>query len=228
MAPVSAVGCATALGDDALARIVDALPLDAAAVALRALEPSRRQAVIDATNKERREQLRTLLSYPENTAGALADPLVLALPDDISVADAQKMLRGSDRHLFFYVYVVRRDRTLVGALAVPELMAARPKASLADVMRRDLVRLDAGLDVATVVAHPAWRELDAMPVVDAAGRLIGGIRHKTMRQLGAARARPLSATIAGLSELYWVGLSGIVASLAPVNVRALEDDNVSR
>jgi magnesium transporter len=228
LAPSSAAACAAALGDAQLAAIVDHLALDDAAAILRTLDASRRQALLAHVAEDRREPLRVLLSFPENTAGAVADPLALALPEDITVADAQKQMRGSDQHLFYYLYVVRRDRTLVGALALPELMAARPKDTLGAVMRTDLVRLDANLDLATVVAHPAWRDLDAMPVVDTAGRLVGAIRHKTMRQLSGPRVRPMSATIAGLSELYWVGMSGMIASLAPQAISSAEDDDVSR
>ncbi len=225
MAPSAAASCVTALDEATLVPIIDVLPLDDAAGLLRTLDAARRDAVVSRASEDRREQLRALLSFPENTAGAVADPLALALPDDMTVAEAQKQLRGSDQHLFYYVYVVKRDRTLVGALAIPELMAARPRATLADAMRRDLVTLDAHLDLATIVAHPAWRELDAMPVVDHGGRLVGAIRHKTMRQLAGARPRPMSATIAGLSELYWVGVSGMLASLAPQSVRAAEEDD---
>lgn len=228
LAPSSAAGCAAALDDATLAAIVDGMPLEPAAAVMRGLERRRRDNVLDQIADERREQLRVLLSLPENSAGAIADPLALAVPDDITVAEAQKQLRGSDRHLFYYVYVVRRDRTLVGALAMPELMAARPKEMLSAVMRRDLVRVDAHLDLATLAVHPAWRDLDALPVVDAAGRLIGAIRHKTIRRASGHSPRPMMTTIVGLSELYWVGLSGMLASLAPGMGPSAEVDDVTR
>ena len=112
-------------------------------------------------------------------------------------------------------------------LAIPELMAARPKEALAAVMRRDLVRLDGRADLATVAVHPAWRDFDALPVVDAAGRLLGAIRHKTIRQMTFGDGRPMMATLVGLSELYWAGLSGMLASLAPPAPRAEEDRDVA-
>jgi magnesium transporter len=214
IAPSPAAACAAALGDEQLAAMLDVLPLDTAAATLRGLPQGRREALVSRLEEERAEHLRAVLAYPEKSAGAIADPLALALPDDITVAEAQKLIRGSPQRLLYYVYVVRRDRTLVGVVAIPELMAARPKEALVDVMRRDLVRLDAQTDMATVAAHPAWRELDALPVVDAAGRLIGAIRHKTMRRMMVETARPMMATIVGLSELYWVGLSGMLATIA--------------
>ncbi len=232
LGPAASAACATALSDETLAAIVDNLPPQAAGAALRAVEPARRDAVGARLGDERREQLRAVLAYPEHTAGALADPLVLALTDDLTVAEAQRQLRGARLHLFYYVYVVERDRTLVGVLAMPELMAAHPKATLAAVMRRDLVRLDAHADLATVAVHPAWRDLDALPVTDAAGRLVGAIRHKTIRRMSWAHGRPMMATIVGLSEVYWAGLSGLLASIAsrrpPASpaASAEEDDHV--
>ena len=228
LAPSSAAGCAAALDDGTLAAIIDGMPLEPAAAVVRGLERPRRDNVLDQIAEERREQLRALLSLPENSAGAIADPLALAVPDDLTVGEAQQQLRGSDHHLFYYIYVVRRDRTLVGALAMPELMAARPKEMLSAVMRRDLVRVDAHLDLAALAVHPAWRDLDALPVVDSAGRLIGAIRHKTIRRASGHNPRPMMTTIVGLSELYWVGLSGMLASLAPGMGPSAEVDDVTR
>jgi CBS-domain-containing membrane protein len=111
---------------------------------------------------------------------------------------------------------------------MPELMAARPKEMLSAVMRRDLVSVDAHLDVATLAVHPAWRDLDALPVVDSAGRLIGAIRHKTIRRTSGHNPRLMVTTIVGLSELYWAGLSGMLATLTPGANRPAEVDDVTR
>jgi predicted transcriptional regulator len=92
-------------------------------------------------------------------------------------------------------------------------MAADPAHQLSAVMQRNPVRLDARADVPTVAAHPAWRDFDALPVVDDAGRLVGAIRHKTIRQMGRESRPPMMATLVGLSELYWTGLAGILSSL---------------
>lgn len=216
--PTPAAACAAALSNEALAALVAQLPLDAAGVAMRRVAASRREAVLALLDDERSEHLRRILNYPDNSAGSLADPLVLALADDISVADAQRRLRGSRLHLYYYVYIVTRDGTLVGAINMAELMAARPKDALSSVMRREVVRLDAHTDLATVGAHPAWRDFDALPVVDSRGRFVGAIRHKIVRQMSWETGRPLMATIVELSELYWVGLSGILSSLARVRL----------
>lgn len=224
LGPTPAGACTAALPDDALAAIVSELPLTGAAMALRRLEAPRREPVLARLGPERGGQLRRMLGYPENSAGALADPLVLALVEDITVAEAQRRLRSSRLHLYYYLYILSRHGRLVGALSVAELMAARPQAPLASVMRRDVVRLDAHTTLATIGALPAWRDFDALPVVDAQGYFVGAIRHKTVRRMARTGSRPMMDTIVELSELYWVGLAGMLRSLAPLKFSSNFDE----
>jgi magnesium transporter len=214
------------MGDAELVAILDVLPLDAAVAVLRRLPTDRRHVLLAAISEERRARLLAALDYPENTAGALADPLVLALPDDLNVGDAQRALRAA-RPTTPDVYVVSRDRVLVGVLAIQDLMAARAREMLSSVMLPNPVRLDAASDLTTVAVHPAWREFDALPVVDSVGRLIGGIQHRALRRIEQHRGGPMVATLVGLSELYWAGLTGIIASFAPPDGRANGGHHVS-
>lgn len=215
LSPSPAAACADMIGAEQLAAILEALPLDAAAGAARRLGADRRDGVLALLTDERRASVERVLAFPENSAGALCDPLVVTLPADMSVADAQRQLRGPARHVYYYLYVVDRNAILVGTLAIPELMAARPRQPLSAVMQRNLVRLDARTDLATVASHPAWRDLDALPVVDAGGRMLGAIRHQLVRQMYSEGGRPMVTTLVQLSEAYWAGLSAILASLAP-------------
>jgi magnesium transporter len=223
LGPSAAAACAEELGDEPLAAIVEALPLDAGSAILRRLDSTRRNTILARVEEERSARLSALLAFAENTAGAAADPDVVALAVDTTAEDARQQLRRVPGHLLTYLYVVTRDRRLVGALNIRELMAAAPKQTLAALMRGDPVRLDASTDIAAVSVHPAWRDFDALPVVDPAGRLVGGIRHRTIRRMASEGAHPVVATIVGLSELYWTGLSGMLASLVPAKSQA-EDE----
>lgn len=219
MAPASAAGCAAALPLEKLSAIVAEMPLDAAAALLHRLEAEHRVAVLTRLPAATEAPLRRLLAYGPYTAGALADPLALALPEDLTIAEAQTRLRGRGGHHFYYLYVVDRGQRLVGVLDLQELMAARPRETLVAAMRRDPIRLEADTGLATLAAHPAWQELDALPVVDREGRLVGAIRHMAVRRLEAelglrARSESLLATLVGLSELYWAGLAGMFPRVA--------------
>jgi magnesium transporter len=213
-----AVDCLKTMPDPVVASLLGELQIDLAARILVRAEDDTRQRWLAVLPAERAEFLRRKLRYPPGTAGALVDPMVLALPEDLSVAEAQKQLRRSAQRAYFYIYVVDRDQRLVGALDLRELLLAEAKAPLGAVMHREVERISAHADVAAVAAHVGWRDLDALPVVDAAGVFFGIIRHRTMRQLAApgAERQPMMQTLVSLGELYWTGLSAFLTGVSAV------------
>jgi magnesium transporter len=213
-----AVDCLRTMPDRVVASLLGELQIDLAARILVRAEDDTRQRWLAELPAERAEFLRRKLRYPPGTAGALVDPMVLALPEDLSVAEAQKQLRRSAQRAYLYVYVVDREQRLVGALDLRELLLAETKATLGAVMHRDVERIPAHADLATVATHVGWRDLDALPVVDAAGVFFGIIRHRTMRQLAApgAERQPMMRTLVSLGELYWTGLSAFLTGVSAV------------
>ena len=211
-----AVDCLRSLPDRLVSGVLGELPIDLAARILMRASDETRGAWLAALPEERAEFLRRKLRYPPGTAGALVDPLVLALPVDLSVGEAQKQLRRSAERAYYYLYVVDRDQRLVGALDIRELMLAEPKETLGAVMHREVITVSAHADLATVIGHPGWRELDALPVVDGAGVFFGIIRHRMMRQIAGRdeqQAQPMVRTLVSLGELYWTGLSAFLAGV---------------
>jgi magnesium transporter len=221
-----AVECLLEMPPENVTGLLERLPLDAATRLLRRADADTREVWLNTLPEERAQMFRRKLRYPPGTAGALADPLVLALPEDLSVVEAQKHLHRSAARAYYYVYVVDREQRLVGALDIRELMLSQAKQTLAEVMRRDLVRLPALSDLATVVAHPGWRDLDALPVVDAEGVFFGIVRHRTVRQLtgnaAAEGVEPMVGALVSLGELYWTGMSAFLAGVnAPAQPAAI-------
>ncbi len=211
-----AVDCLRSLPDRLVSGVLSELPIDLAARILMRASDETRESWLVAIPEERAEFLRRKLRYPPGTAGALVDPLVLALPVDLSVAEAQKQLRRSAERAYYYVYVVDREQRLVGALDIRELMLAETKETLGAVMHREVVTVSAHADLATVMSHPGWREFDALPVVDGAGVFFGIIRHRMMRQIAGRNdqeAQPMVRTLVSLGELYWTGLSAFLAGV---------------
>jgi magnesium transporter len=215
-----AVDCLRSLPDRLVAAVLAELPIDLGARILMRAGGETRESWLAGLAPERAEFLRRKLRYPPGTAGALVDPLVLALPEDLSVGEAQKQLRRSAERAYYYLYVVDRDQRLVGALDIRELMLAEAKDTLGAVMHRDVERVSAHADLAGVMAHPAWRDLDALPVVDAGGVFFGIIRHRMLRQItgpaGDQEGQPVVRTLVSLGELYWNGMSAFLAGVNAV------------
>ncbi|MGD8869331.1 MAG: CBS domain-containing protein [Gemmatimonadales bacterium] len=203
------------------AAVIDHLPLSHAALVLRQMGPVKAESLLEKTAEKAARALRRVLRYREGSAGALADPQVLTLPSDIDVADAQKQLRRLAGDVAHNIYVTDRDHRLVGVVTVRELLLARPKQTLASVMKRQPRRLAADSDLASVIASPDWQQLDMLPVVDTTEVFLGAIRHRTIRQLAQTRARAgglvdILNVALGIADMYWTSLSTLAADVSVV------------
>lgn len=213
-----AAECLGHLAAEEAAAIVAELRTDDAAGIVRAMEPSRREPLLAALVPDVRDPIARVLPYQEGTAGAVMDPSIFQLPDDILVADARARLGRAAHDLLYYLYVVDREHRLVGVLDIPELMLARGRDPVSAAMHRDVGRLNVWMPVALVREHAGWQQYHAMPVVDDEDRLLGAIRYQTLRRLerdASGRAPdPGRLTAGALAELFELGTAGLVAGIA--------------
>jgi magnesium transporter len=200
------------------AAIVAELTADEASAIVRGLGPGRREPLMAALDQDARQPITHVLSYLEGTAGAVMDPTIFQLPDDVLVADARARLGRAARELLYYLYVVDREHRLVGVLDIPELMLARPRDPVGVVMHREVDRLGVWLPVAIVREHPGWQRYHAMPVVDDEDRLVGAIRYQMLRKLEREApgrgADPAALTARALAEVFQLGTTGLVSAIA--------------
>jgi magnesium transporter len=216
LAPHFAVAVLEALEPATAAELLAELPLGAATRLVRRLPETRRESVLQSSRERRARAVRALLRFAENTAGALMDPEVLALPEDLTAREALAQVRTAPERARYNLYVVDREHLLVGVLNLRELFLARPRAQLADLMKRAPLALAAAADRAALVSHPGWKEVHCLPVVDERGVYLGAVRYRTLRSregdLFAPRARDASAPEA-LGELLAAGATGLFDAL---------------
>ena len=216
----SAVAVIAALEPERAAALLAETSIDQSAALLRRVPPPVAERIIErAPRNVVTAALRMLVEFPEGTAGALIDPTILSLPVDLTCAEALERVRREPRHAIYYVYVVDRERRLVGVLNLRELMLADGSRPLAGAMHSTVSRLRANAAEDEILAHPGWREYHALPVVDADGHLLGAIRYETLRRLESGRTsasapNPLLATAMSLGELYWFSLRTVLGEMA--------------
>jgi magnesium transporter len=219
MLPSRAAACVRHVEPTHAAAWVERLPLAVAATLLRRLEPERSVAILQALPAAQSVPLRLLLEYPPQTVGAVMDPRVEVAPLDATIEEGLRLFHQRPAHVYYYVYVVDPSHRLAGVLDLAEMLQAPPGATLSSVMTREVARLVADMPVSNAVAHPAWSDLDALPVVTADGVFLGMLRHRTVRQLQLAETRqdggePTGRALVSLGELYWLGLTGLLQGLA--------------
>lgn len=229
MAPADAGECLGAMDAARASAILGEMPLDAAAAVLRPLKGDERERLLSGLREDAAERLSRLLRHPDGSAGALMDPAILAVPEDLTAGEALERVRRSAGFAFFYLYVLDRERRLAGVLNLRELMLAAPDDLLSVRMTKSVSAIRADADRMQVLAHPAWRRLHALPVVDDQSRYLGVIRYSTLRRLeaedqasGGAGASPIE-TAASLGELCSIGFAGMLAGLVSAVTPARPD-----
>ena len=199
--------------EEAVAILIAVRP-DIAAPILRTTPSKRRTAVVNHFPSRLQATISSLLIYAEDTAGALMDPEVLTALDQEPVCQVLERLQRNPEHALYYLYVIADNQRLVGVVNMRELMAARPDVSIASACTRNVASIAASATWQTVVGHPAWGSVHALPVVDQAGRFVGVIRYETARDLERRRAGDALTdhsrqTAAALGEVFGLGLRGM-------------------
>jgi magnesium transporter len=159
-----------------LARIAEAMPADEAADLIGELEVADSEQVLHHISDEDEEVLRTLLTYPEDTAGGIMNPGVVALTPASTVDDAIRFLRSAEEDtVTAAVYVVDEPGRLVGYVRLRRLVTARPSALIGDIMSTDVISVTVDADQEEVADVVDKYDFMAIPVVGPDQRLMGAV-----------------------------------------------------
>jgi len=120
-------------------------------------------------------EVERLLEYPDQTAGRLMTTKFAAVPPGITIAHTLEHLRAVAPAVetVSTVYVLDAAGTLVGVCSIRELLMGAPHDAVDAIMRRDLVTVAPETDQQDVARVIGRYDLVAVPVVDAARRLLG-------------------------------------------------------
>jgi magnesium transporter len=160
-----------------LADLLDRLPMDDAAEVVAEAPEARARLLRDLSARAPRdaEEVRTLLAYPEGTAGRLMTDQYAAVPPQVTVAQALAYVRANALALetVAVLYVVETQGRLVGVVPLRRLLVAGEWQSVREIMLPDPITVLPQTDQQEVARLVSRYDLAAIPVVDGAGRLLG-------------------------------------------------------
>jgi magnesium transporter len=177
--PTKQIELVEAMEREHLSRLIEAMAPDDRVDLLEHLDEDHVEAILPLIAQAEREEIRKLLSYPENSAGSIMTTEYASLPENITAREALERLRqqAPDRETIYYVFVVDDNRHLQGIITLRELILARPNAILSTLMRRDVVSVRVDDDQQEAARLIARFDLLALPVLDEEQRLVGIITH---------------------------------------------------
>jgi magnesium transporter len=149
---------------------------DDAADVIQHVPSSERGAFLWMLDEPTRREVTALLAYSEDAAGGLMSPRFARLRPEMTVAEAIRYLQRQAQEkleTIYYAYVLDQNQHLRGVVSFRDLFAAPGDKALSEVMHTDVISVPDAMDQEAVARVIARHDLNALPVVDADGRMKG-------------------------------------------------------
>jgi Mg/Co/Ni transporter MgtE len=198
------------LDSERAADVLEEMSADDAADLIADLAPETAAKLLALMEPDEAEDVRRLMSYAEETAGAMMTPDPVILGPDATIADALAQIRDEELpvSLAAMVYVCRQPLEtptgkLLGVAHFQRLLREPPSTLVAAALDQSMDPLHPQATIDEVAAHLATYNLVAAPVVDEDGHLLGAVtvddlldhmlpenwRDRTATGIGQAEAR---------------------------------------
>lgn len=187
--------------------------------------------ILFALDKQNRQRLDEVLSYPEDTAGGLMNVDAITVRESITLEVVLRYLRrrGELPESTNKLFVVDRNDHLMGQLMIAKLLTSDPQLRVSQVTDREPIKFNVLAPDKDVAAAFENYNLISAPVVDANNRLLGRItvddvvdviRRESERSLlapaGLREDEDIFAPVARTSRhrAVWLGVNLVTAVLA--------------
>ncbi|HCF62137.1 MAG TPA: magnesium transporter [Myxococcales bacterium] len=164
------------IAPDMATRLAVEMSSDERADLFKALPPTFAAKLLARLPKEDVKDLRSLLAWPEGTAGALMTTDFVDLDAEMTVAQAIDRIRevAEEVETIYYAYAVSPEGSLRGVVSLRSLVTAKPQTKLTELMDTEhLIAVKGDTDQEEVAQIISKYDLLAVPVVDDAGHLLG-------------------------------------------------------
>ena len=219
------------MDEDELVAAARKLDLDDLVDLIQALPSDSGRQLLQAMDVRKRQQLMSMLSYPEDSAGGLMNTDHLSVRADVRVGSVLRYLRlledlpdHTDK-----VMVVDRKNRYQGVLRLSRLVTSPPEVPVSEVMDGDFQPLDVMLPSQDVARRFEDLDILSAAVVDEDGLLLGRITVDDVMDLIREESERAMMNMAGLDDeadmfapiltssrrrAVWLGINLITAFLA--------------
>ena len=224
---------------DDLIQAVGDLDLDDLADILNDLPGAVITEVLRAMDRQDRERLAQVMSYPEDSAGGLMDPDVVTVRPDVSLDVVLRYLRvrGELPKVFDQLFVVDRAGKYLGQLKLADVLTSEPNSLVSDLIDSMAEAIPVNMPARQVAIEFEHDDLISAPVIDPNGYLLGRITVDDIVDVIREEGEHMVLTAAGLDEeddmfapvmhsarrrWVWLGVNLITALMAAVVLYAFQ------
>ncbi len=219
------------MDQDELVAAVEDLDIDDLADLVEDLPDAVIDELLRSMDRENRERLEQVLSYPEDTAGRLMNPDVVTVRADTTVDVVLRFLRlrGELPEHTDHLYVVNRRHQLIGWVALQDLVTRDPGTPINQLIDDELESLHVDATAEQVARQFSDNDWVSSPVVDDGNVLLGRITVDDVVDIIREQAEHQALGAAGLDEdedlfspikravrgrVVWLGINLLTAFLA--------------
>jgi magnesium transporter len=222
-----------------LVAAVDDLDLDDLADILDDLPDAVTSEVLHSLDRQDRERLDRVLSYPEDSAGGLMDPDVLTIRPDVTLDVVLRYLRvrGELPEVFDLLFVIDRQGRYLGSLKLSDLLTRDLASMVSDLRDTSAITIPVDMHESQVAMVFEQHDLVTAPVIDSDRHLLGWISVDDVVDVIRDEAEHTVLTMAGLDEeddmfapivqtalrrWVWLGVNLVTAFVAAFVLYAFE------
>ena len=227
--------------------IVKEMSQDQQAHFLRTIDDDDAEAILDEIKPQNANTVRKLMSYTENTAGALMITEYLSYGGNMLVKDVLDDLRTEGEaysdYDIQYAYVVSDSDRLIGVLRLRDLLMAARNKIISEIMIKEPLHVNINASLRDLKDFFRQYTFLGAPVTDDEGRLVGVIRSSSVREaanrqnnqlflkfagiVGGEESRSMSLFRRSSRRLSWLSIN-IVLNIIAASVIALYQDTLEK
>ena len=186
------------LEDEELTSLVSELDPDDAADILSELSEEERAELLESISPTESAEIKELMSYSEDSAGGIMDPVIISVSENATVAEAVSKIRAAEIDEDFYsVYVVNKVGRFLGDVRLRFLLTRPESAKIGDLIDPDTIYVNVDTDQEEVRNIFSKNNLIVVPVLDKDNRLVGRITADRVIEVAEEEAAEDLYTMAG-------------------------------
>jgi magnesium transporter len=204
----------------------------------------REKVIAMLEDREHARFILDLLHYPEDVAGGLMQKELVKVNISQTVSECVEEIRAQAENVdkVYAVYVVDNEQKLKGIVSLKQIVLARKNSKIENIFEDDIVYVDttqSGDEVAQIMQK---YDLEAIPVVNSLGRLLGIITIDDVVDFITEKAEEDIQVMAGItgeaeeddtvwqlakSRIPWL-VVGVIGSLLAATVISQFEDTLSK
>ena len=162
----------------------------------------REEIVAGIENEERAQYIIDLMRYEEDCAGGLMAKELIKANLNWNVVQCIEEIRRQAENVekIYSVYVVDGKNKLLGRVSLKKIIISEDKTLVKNIYEPDVVAVETYNDQEEVVSIMRKYDLDAVPVVNGVGKLVGRITIDDVMDVMAEMAEEERQLMSGISE----------------------------